>query len=152
MIQRKQTIFLLIAAISSIVCLCMPIGTFRPVNLGVDSHIYNLWIQNGNGALDYGSCPLFFILLLNAVISVYTIFLYKKRKLQMKLCRYNNVLVLIWYAVYAAIVMTAKSDLLSDFRIGFAAVLPLVSLILTVMARRGVKADEALIRAAERIR
>ena len=45
-----------------------------------------------------------------------------------------------------------KGKLDADFKIGFVSVLPLVSMILIFMARKAIKADEALIRAADRIR
>ena len=64
MIQRKQSVFLLVAAILTIVCLCLPIGVFHPKNLGVDTAMYNLWIQYGNGSVSYTVCPLFCILLM----------------------------------------------------------------------------------------
>lgn len=152
MIQRKQSVFLLLAVISTVVCLCLPIATFEPKQLGVWSEMFNLWLQNGNGSKSLSVCPLFCILLLNAVISLATIFLYRNRKLQIKLCSLCNLLVILWYAAFIFFVTSTKNQSTADFHISFAAVLPIVSMILVFMARKGVKADEALIRAAERIR
>lgn len=152
MIQRKQSVFLLVAAILTIVCLCLPIGVFHPKNLGVDTAMYNLWIQYGNGSVSYTVCPLFCILLLATVTSFFTIFKFNNRKLQIKLCGWNNLLIVVWYIAYAVFAWMFKGELDADFKIGFISVLPLVSMILIFMARKAIKADEALIRAADRIR
>lgn len=152
MIQRKQSVFLLLAAIVGIISLCMPIGIFKPVELGVDSVMYNLWIQDGNGSLDFSVAPLFCIALLSVVISGATIFLFNNRKLQIKLCSWNMLLLIVWYIAYGVIAYLHKSSVNAEFKLSFAAVLPLIAIILVFMASKGVKADEALIRAADRIR
>ena len=152
MIQRKQSVFLLLAAIVGIISLCMSIGIFKPVELGVDSVMYNLWIQDGNGSLDFSVAPLFCIALLSVIISGATIFLFNNRKLQIKLCSWNMLLLIVWYIAYGVIAYLHKSSVNAEFKLSFAAVLPLIAIILVFMARKGVKADEALIRAADRIR
>ena len=130
----------------------MPIGIFKPVELGVDSVMYNLWIHDGNGSLDFSVAPLFCIALLSVIISGATIFLFNNRKLQIKLCSWNMFLLIVWYIAYGVIAYLHKSSVNAEFKLSFAAVLPLIAIILVFMARKGVKADEALIRAADRIR
>ena len=152
MIQRKQTVFLLLAIFASLAALCLPLGTLRPEKLCVDSVIYCMWIQNGNGGTSLAPMPLFFILAASVTVSAVTIFLYKNRKLQIRLCSYNILLTVIWYITYAVIAYTTINNTGESLKVSFASVLPLVSLILIYMGRKGVKADEALIRAAERIR
>lgn len=152
MIQRKQSLFLLIDAILCIICLMLPLGIFRPQQIGVDTTLYNLWIRLGDGSTNWQSAPLFAILLIHVAISIYTIFIYSKRKLQIKLCTWNIAIIVLWYVVGAIVVFTTGKELEADFKAGFSAILPIISLILVVMARKGVKADEALIRAADRIR
>ena len=152
MIQRKQSVFLLLAAIAALVCLMMPVGVFSPERLGVDSVMYNLFVKDGNGVADNMSAPLFVVMFAGMALSVATIFLYGNRKLQIKLCSWNIFLVVVWYAAYAAVAFTFSGSAGCSFKPQFGAVLPLVVLVLVVMARNGVKADEALIRAADRIR
>ncbi len=152
MIQRKQSLFLLIDAVLCIICLMLPLGTFRPEQIGVDSTLYNLWIKLGDGSTAWQSAPMFAILLIHIAVSLYTIFIYSKRKLQIKLCAWNIILLILWYIAGAAVVFTTGNSLEASFKIGFPAILPAISLILVAMARKGVKADEALIRAADRIR
>lgn len=59
MIQRKQTLFLLIAVIAAVICLCLPLGEFAAGNvMGGKSVLYNLWITRPDGSHDflYGRC------------------------------------------------------------------------------------------------
>lgn len=112
MIQRKQTVFLLLAAILAVVCLV----------------VRWQWIDIVQG--------------LSAVLSVYTIFIYKNRPLQARFCLLGLLLVFVWYvllAVYQGNVTTIDS-------------LPMVNAILIFLARKGILADEKLVRAADRIR
>ena len=53
MIQRKQTIFLLIALVLNIVCLCLPIGRFVFQTMGADATLTNLWIRMSDGSLHF---------------------------------------------------------------------------------------------------
>ena len=44
MIQRKQTLYLLLALIITVICLCLPVATLVPQGMGVDMPMYNLWV------------------------------------------------------------------------------------------------------------
>lgn len=151
MIQRKQTLFLLIAVVLNFLCLIFPIGEFIPRGVGVNPLMYNLWIEDGQGSVSFASAPLFWILFLETIVSVVTIFRYNNRRQQIKFCSLNILLLVLWYITYA-IVFSLNSIEDGDFKLHMVAIFPLISLILTMMAKRGVKADEALIRAADRIR
>ena len=97
--------------------------------------------------------PLLIIQLVASAISIFAIFLYKKRMLQARLCVYNILLILVWMALCAYYVYTnqAKAEN-SHLEMEFTAALPAVSLILYILARRGIIKDEKLVRAADRIR
>lgn len=155
MIQRIQTVYLFVAAICSVVCLSMPVGRYVTDGL-LTASLYNLWIvQADTSERTFGSAPLFVILLLAAAISVYAIFMYGNRRLQMRLCSFSSLLIAGWYVVYAvvALVWGGGDDMSqSTFFPGLAGALPAVSLILNIMARRAINADERLVRAADRIR
>lgn len=112
MIQRKQTIFLLLAAVLAVVCLVVRWE----------------WIDILQG--------------LSAVLSGYIIFIYKRRLIQARLCLLGIFLIFAWYillAVYQGYLMTIDA-------------LPMVNAMLIFFARRGILADEKLVRAADRIR
>ena len=78
MIQRKQTLYLLVAVILSVVALTQPIAELAPVTMGANHVVYNLWVlvSNGMGAeTDYSVSPLFVILLVATSLELITIFL-----------------------------------------------------------------------------
>ena len=116
MIQRKQTIFLLIAVILGMV------------------H-FQTWVP-------------FVIQILASAISLIAIFLYKRRPLQATLCLVAIVVNLCWYISFAVLIQQGK---LAE-TLPLTASLPLIAAILCLMARRGIIADEKLVRAADRLR
>lgn len=150
MIQRKQSVFLLLAFIASVVCLCLPLGSFEPQAMGVGFKMYNLMVMLGSGA-DYSVCGLFGLLTISSVLSFGIVFLYKNRILQSRLCLCNLFVLLAWYVVFG--VMT-RNVISADtaFHVSFAACLPAVAIILNFMARTAILKDEKLVRAADRIR
>ena len=63
MIQRKQTLFLLVAVIASLLCFFMPIGVILPKGMGGVVSLYNLGFVDDNGTITVsGTCLPLFIL------------------------------------------------------------------------------------------
>ncbi len=150
MIQRKQTIYLFLAFVAIVCCLCMQVGSFEPVNMGTSAEMYNLFvISDKDGAP--AVWPLFTILLVVAPVTLVTIFLFKKRKVQARLCVVCQVLCLAWCIAYAVMGWGVGIEN-TTFHPAFAAVLPVCAMILLALARAGILADERLVRAADRIR
>ena len=116
MIQRKQTVFLLIAVIL--------------------------------GMVHFQAWALFGIQMLASAISLIAIFLYKRRPLQATLCLAAILVNIVWYIVLAVLI---QQGLLSE-SLPLTASLPIIAAILCLLARRGVIADEKLVRAADRLR
>lgn len=156
MIQRKQTLFLLVAFICYALCLFFPIATIASKAMGGDSLLYNLGVVNGDqGIMFSATClPLFILLAVSALLALVTIFLFKNRKQQLNLCSIIALFNVLWYIDYALMLFGIVSlpEVEGNMNIRFAACLPLVSLILVLMARKGVNDDEKLVRAADRIR
>lgn len=152
MIQRIQSVYLLIGVVMSLACLCMQIGLFSSEGLVVAKE-YNLWSVQADGSWTFSQWPLFVVLLLSAAISAYAIFAYRNRKAQARLCLFSSLLVIGWYALYAVygqVLADAESGV--EFTPSLTAVLPAVSVVFYLLARRGILADERLVRAADRIR
>lgn len=150
MLQRKQTVFLFISFLLTIVCLCLPIGSFEPNEMGVGKQMFNLWLLN-DGRHEYSVAGLFFILLITCPISLKAISSFHNRMFQSRLCVLNIILLVLWYVVYVVSVKIISSDMYS-FHPSIAACFPLISIILLFMARKGILDDEKLVRAADRIR
>lgn len=149
MIQRKQTLFLLLALACLLVCLCLPIGAIEPKSMGAGPVLFNYGLYADRA---FTAQPIPFVdLVVTGALMLITIFLYKKRKVQMQLCTVGVVLLLAWYGYYA-FCFFSKFAAMGTFHPRFAACLPLVAIILVVLAYRGVKADEELIKSMDRIR
>ena len=152
MIQRKQTVFLLLAAIFGILAMCMQLATVSFEGTTV-YRVFSLWAIEQGGASHFvlTPCPLFVLLLLTSALSVCIIFLYKRRPLQAKLCMANIFVVVLWYIAMVVVSKQLAPDAM-NFHLQIASAFPAVMAILLFMARKGILADEKLVRAADRIR
>ena len=150
MIQRIQTIYLLVVAVLMIVGMALPVGTL----IGPDQSVcefYNLYIAQAEGAKDYAPWALFAVLLITAILSVVTIFLFKKRMLQIRLCIFSNVLLLGYYIMLAAFVfMMPTAD--TAFSASSSVCNPFIAIVLNWLAIRAIGKDEMLVRAYDRLR
>lgn len=152
MIQRIQTIYLLVAVVLSVVCLCMQIGTFTEGGAAVYSE-YNLWVTGPTGVRQFVTWPLFAVLLLSAAIGLYAIFMYANRLLQARFCMFAMLLVVGWYILYVVYGGVLKpGDGSAEFAPTWVGACPLVASVFYFLARRAIMADERLVRAADRIR
>ena len=112
--------------------------------------MFNLFVRSDNAGAP-AVWPLFAVLLLAAPITFVTIFFFKRRKLQARLCVLSMLLCLAWCVGYAVLGWGIGMEK-TTFRPVFAAALPVCAIILLAMARAGIRADERLVRAADRIR
>ena len=151
MLQRIQSVYLALALILTVVCLCLPIGTFVPEGMGGNAVMNNLWISNANGGHDFSVWPLFCLLVVTCPVCLYCIFAYNNRPLQSRLCIGCILLDILWVAFYAYKGFVEGQEG-AAFKVEFAAALPVVCIILYALARRGVLHDERLVRESDRIR
>lgn len=95
------------------------------------------------------------------LLALVTIFLFRKRLLQARLNVMNVILCLGYYALvalYAAFVVKGYESIHgmtlvdTDWYLTLWAAIPLVNIVLTMMATRRILKDEALVRAADRLR
>ena len=91
------------------------------------------------------------MLVLSCVINVCTIVKFNNRRLQSRLCVLNIMLMVVWYLILALHHFVLQGDGCA-MHIRFASVLPFITIVLYVMARNGIMADERLVRSADRIR
>lgn len=135
MIQRIQTLYMLVAGILSILyAVAIPIWyTTAGAVKALDNPVYAFL-----GALVGG-------------ILVANVFNYKKRKLQVVINRIALVMVLgtAGFMVWEYVSLIASQLALSP---SFGLVLPLVVIVLIVLANRGITKDEERVRSADRFR
>lgn len=151
MIQRIQSIYLLLATIALAGALFLPTGHFISQE-GSACAFKALGVATGEGTL-LSTWGLFGLLALSAIITVCTIFLFRNRRLQMRMTVFNSVLLIGYHVAYVIFLSVLKNELQSaSFQLGWALCLPLVAIILNGMAFYAIKRDDEMVKAADRIR
>ena len=136
MLQRIQSIYLLIAVIASGV---LPV--FLP--------LYTL--ENGDVISFMDNIAYVLLFVFSATLSIISIFTYKKRKNQFVLNRLNIILnlILLGLFIYRSLNLSGESEI-SEKGIGM--FLPIVSIVFLSLANRAIKKDEDLVKSADRLR
>lgn len=150
MIQRIQTLYLLAVVALGIALIWLPVIQFVTPEEATELQIWELSALGG--APLQGLWGLLLTTILIPVLALVDIFLYNKRLLQARLNIFTVFLCLGYYGVLAIYIWLAKVSLNLDWHILPSACIPLVCLVLTLMATRRILKDEALVRAADRIR
>lgn len=153
MLQRIQSVYILLSSILGVVCLCKPIG--RLLHEGERIYdVYNLWATNSmDGAHQLTPwVALFVLLLLATCLTLCSIVLFTRRALQMRVLTFCMILLVGYYLTVAAFVyLHAHAQGMSFTPSAFAA-LPFVCIVLDYLAFRGVLKDETLVRSLDRLR
>ncbi len=151
MIQRIQTLFLFFSAIALLSLFFAPLVSYmvgsNEVALFIDSLRYT-----GGGEVVFPTWPLGFLLVVMVLINLITIFLFKKRNIQMRLTIYNMILMLGFLVLTYYYAVQGEDELSQKMQIGFYSVMPLVSMILSFLAYRGIRKDDLMLKAIDRIR
>jgi hypothetical protein len=157
MIQRVQTLLLLVAAI------CFAIACFMPVGFITAHEVYYIitpWMLKESipdGAIIY---PTYFIGMLQvilAIMSFVAIFLYKKRAVQSKFCIaaiiINFILIIIMLWVYPDYVFHGIPKISgAETEYSLWTLLSIVPLVCLYFANKFIIKDEKMVRAADRLR
>ena len=149
MLQRIQTVYLLIIVALTVATLFLPLAVLQQGDALFSFDASGLSTMIGEPELLYPAWGLF---ALTAIIAI-TIFLYKKRILQIRLCVFNALLILGFYGFFAFLIYSLKGDMEgASVSVKIALSFPLVNLILDYLAIRNIGADEALVRSLDRLR
>ncbi len=141
MIQRIQSIYLLLAAICMLLMFTAPIETLQAVPTNLEVKGYNLlWFIQA-------------LIILTAAILVLSIFQFKNRNLQKRFC--FGAIILVGITFFAAFFGAAASSTTIKvvavvYKWGLS--LPLISIVFIFLALSGINKDEKLIRSADRLR
>lgn len=152
MIQRIQTLYLLAVAALMTTAVLTPLAYFAA---GAQEYLLYAFSLEG-GEASYSTIYMGVVVALAAIVPFVTIFLYKNRTLQIRLCAVELVL-LLGSAVFMGIYYYLGSRMFSQLEFsaqGFriAIIFPLVALILDYLAIRAIFKDEMLVRSLDRIR
>ena len=149
MIQRIQSLYLLVVVGLLITTMCFPMGYFIEENR-INEYPFNVLGVSLDG-MYHSTLGLFFLLLLSTIVSFFTILLYKKRMLQVRMLVLNCILLVVFYLVFILSYISLKDGGM-EFRINWTLCLPLFSMVLNILAICAINHDEALVRAADRLR
>lgn len=150
MLQRIQTAFLLLAAA------CML--TASVTKLLVFTHVQGTLIFEAMGMYEVAdqkiyTWALFVVGSLSSIIALITVFLYKKRMLQIRMSIFNIILMACFYVYLAFLVYYTNQTVALKFQtVGIGVIMPAIAIILTILAIRKIGADETLVRSLNRLR
>jgi hypothetical protein len=155
MIQRIQSIYLLMTSVLSFPLLIGGIINFHEkagsvLKITFKGLMRDTGIQNPE--LVEKLLPLTLVLILIPLISAITIFLFKKRGLQIKFASGLIILIILLILLlilYSYIALTRYS---TDLSAGIIMALPALQLVLSVLAYRGIRKDDDLVKSYDRLR
>ncbi len=155
MIQRIQSIYLLMAAVLT--------GSLFFLNMAEMANMEDLFRLNwqgifqveadGNMQMMIPGWALSILTIAATAMSLITLFLYKKRMIQIRLCALNMGLLLGLSGMMYYLGKSGAKELgATELSFSWALVLPLIAIVFTYLALRSIGKDEALVRSLNRIR
>lgn len=153
--QRIQTLYLALAIIVNLFVFQLDLAIVEVGNLFHHFTVLGL-TDAGSGALIYTAYLMTGMNVLSILVSLIIIFLFKKRQLQIKLSQLNlflqaSFVVSIFMMVESA-VESIPWDGEATIEYDMGSFLSIVPMIFIYLAIRSIKKDDALVRAADRIR
>ncbi|MGM9758855.1 MAG: DUF4293 domain-containing protein [Parabacteroides sp.] len=153
MIQRIQTVYLLVIVLLMVTTLFLPLATLQVGEAFYSFDAAGVSSLIGETSLVYPTWGLFIVTVVIALIAMVTIFLFKNRILQIRLSVFNALLMIGFYAYAAFVIWQLKGEMENlQWHLKFAMAFPLISIILDYLAIRNIGADEALVRSLDRLR
>jgi uncharacterized membrane protein len=156
MLQRIQSVFLLVVALFALLFPFLPLGSLSVNQVSenislLDAHVSPDVLIKGDLALFWW--PLILLPVVIIILSVYTIFQFKRRMYQVKLGKLNMLAHMVMLILSFLFIDGLKETYANnDFSYGLAIFMPVVSLLFILRANRSIIKDEGLVRAADRIR
>lgn len=163
MLQRIQTLYLfLLFTIDTLLIIANPIYAEFQMKSGTDLSSVLMQFWNQVSLYINMECPIFSYKFLNLVLmvviaigAIYTIFLFKNRKLQLKISRLlvlMNLTFLIVLLVDFYLTKKQFTALLSINTLGFQILWPVLMVVFAILAFIGIRSDDKLVQSMDRIR
>jgi hypothetical protein len=153
MIQRIQSLYLLLVIIAYTLLFFLPIATYTTIATDITAETITRFSLPGiTNANSNATIPLIAVVLILAVAVLVTIFLFKKRVLQIKI---TAIILLAHIGFIAALFYVADSV---ARKVGVEAVydtgayIALIPLVFLVLANRAIRKDEKMVRSTDRLR
>ncbi|WP_297170279.1 DUF4293 domain-containing protein [uncultured Porphyromonas sp.] len=151
--QRIQTLYLFLSGVTATLLLLFTLFTVTPT--GQETvYVANFTglIVSGWTSIKYFNLVSFVLTSLVTILSFVTIFLYKRRKLQIRLT-IIGLLLMVAAIVAFAYMLWRQADLMqATTQIRFWIILPIINLLCQYLAMRNIIKDDILVRASNRLR
>lgn len=161
MIQRIQTVYLLLTVILCFASLFMPVAKYfvdGQVVAGFGNFLFTA-APHTKGVADDVTWPLGTLLILTMLVNMVAILLFHFRMRQLRLSIFSTLLLVGYVILYAFFAWLFQQkvgavDGLQDvsFHLPMVAIFPVICIILQILAIRGIRRDEALVRSLDRLR
>ena len=157
MIQRIQSVWLLLSAVLTALAIFFPLVSISGVSAGCNGtagiDIYSYVIQYSESCVAINAFTMSIFMSITAVLNIVVIFLFNKRKLQIKLTHYSFLLKVALVAVIVFYTFTLKGSFEDEHIIPqIGSLFLIIAMILDWLAVKGIRKDEALVRSVDRIR
>nr|NQU90676.1 DUF4293 domain-containing protein [Bacteroidota bacterium] len=162
MVQRIQSVFLFFVFICSILIFLFPIATYLSEVHNLKFFLcslrdfskdpFNEMMAGQKQVTEWVTLPLSILQLMIGIISLITIFMFKRRMLQIRLNYLNIFLIvlLVGGIFYYASILENETQSIAAYGIG--GIFPLLSIVFLFLANNFVRRDEKLVRSADRLR
>lgn len=152
MIQRIQTIFLLVSSLLISVLFFVPlIGFNTPVAEFILSA--DKFIQVGVAESIGVEWPVLITVSIMFLMPFVTIFLYKQMLLQIRFCVFSSILNILFYALYFYEAYTVSDKIVGEYTVMIIPmVIPALSIVFNLLAQKRILMDHLLIKSLDRIR
>jgi len=151
MIQRIQSVFLIISAVAIVLLYFFPLAVIGGHEDGATLFIGTVAL-NDSAKVIVNAWPLRALCSIILILTLLSLFLYKRRVLQMRLTIYNMVLTFGMIGLGIFYLIQGRNLHGGDIQAQFFSIMPIISLILSYLAWRGIRRDYLMLSAVERLR
>lgn len=154
MIQRIQSVYLFVAIVLTLCLFCFPYVEVLNGEIAYATttcHLSPVAVGLSKAVM----APIAIVTCLAVVICFITLFTFRNRTRQMKLTKISIYLQFLIFATMIAYIIGLLKALCADnlqFNLCFPMIFPIVNIILLVLAHRGIKKDDDLVKSADRLR
>lgn len=155
MMQRLQSLFLAAIVIASILLFAFPIGTIQENGAGnLILKVSGVYESGINGLVEKTRS---FLLpqINNGLITIFAVAsfsVFRNRRLQMLLTGLNAILSLLLSLTLIILLYKMNSDYYNSLKISISAFLPVLMILLNILAYKGIKKDDDLVKSLDRLR
>ena len=155
MIQRIQTIYLLLAVIVMIALNWLPIAYIGDLEFLT----YGIFSTMGDATLSITTYPIAVTVIVSTILAAIAIFMYKNRMKQVRVVAIAFLLsviyagfIFLWIIDSQATALAQQNITVSNIIYGTSSYFPIAQVIFLILAQQAIKKDEKLVRSSERLR